>query len=1388
MIHPYARPKSGATTKLIVVGIAVGQDSWEIARRVADELSLRAVKDRLHIAIVLATQGRCEQQATLREDAAALSAEVRSELNAESCAAPTGWTEVVCQAGVTIQAGQVYFHRNGGLLELDRDRLRVKPPASGRPAAAIDHFLSSLASAKKESAVGVVLSGNGSDGTRGLRAIADAGGMTIAESAATAAEQSMPKSAASLGGVDHILPREEIALEICHHVQHMQEFDDTEDSADLNRQILIAIPQIAAAVEKHTQNDFKHYKTTTLTRRIRRRMYVLKLNCVEEYVDLLNASREEALRLFRDLLISVTSFFRDPRAFEALAKDVLKTLIQHHDSADPLRIWVPGCATGQEAYSIAILLAEMLEQSQRKLAVQIFATDLDQRALSIARTASYPIGIQSEITQPRLDKYFVKRGNRYVVTKAIREMVVFSVHNLISDPPFTKLDLVSCRNLLIYLGSHLQKKLVPLFHYATKPGGFLFLGPAETLSVNRELFRTLHTKHRIYQRRVTALDSPRTLDIPLVNLNRFSGEADDASGDVDLFRYAQQVILGEFAPQWVVVDDDGQVQTLSSDPAPFLKMSAGQFRNNIIAMAHENLRIGLRSAFSEAKKHRRRVLIEDMSVPADGGLQRVHITVQPMPELGHDAYLHLVVFHRIGTPLQVSQETSSAERSAAGEGSSRVADSSANQVIEQLELELSRTRQALERTVQELESSNEELKASNEELLSMYEEMQSANEELETSKEELQTSNESLIRINNDTRNLLRSTQIAAIFLDNEQYIRGFTPAATEIYALVESDIGRRLTEFAPIVANMPPLPDPKSLSEDPAAQEVIGQAKGRTYIRRVVPYHAPDGQNDGMVVTFNDVTELSNSQQLFKSLVDVSAQIVWIADAAGSVIEDSPSWREFTGQTFQQWIGTGWLLAVHPEDRPLTVEKWKQALHSEGTFATEYRLMHKSGEYRWTEVRAVANRSPSGEVYRWVGMNIDITERHHFQQSLELAKSQAEAANLSKSAFLANMSHEIRTPMTAILGYIDLIADQVTDPQTSSYIRTIRRNGDFLLDIINDILDLSKIEAGKLEIGQETFSPDRLIEDVHSIMNVRAKEGGIELDVEYQTPLPSLVSSDAKRLKQILINLVGNAIKFTSNGTVKIKVDYVPAAGVPADGSAPQGMLHFDIVDTGIGMSDKLIKRLFQPFCQGDASVNREFGGTGLGLAISDRLAEMLGGKISVTSELGRGSTFSVSVAVVEVDDTTDAGPALSDSSLRQPTVKRANWSIDAEILIVDDRRDIRFLSQTFLSEAGARVSEAEDGQVAIDLVQRALGNGNPYRLILLDMQMPRMDGYETAQELRRLGFTGPIIALTADAMQGDMDRCLAAGCNDYLSKPIDRQAMLHKVVHYLEQPAQGS
>ncbi|TWT64801.1 CheR family methyltransferase [Allorhodopirellula solitaria] len=1359
------------TSPPLIVGIAVGADSWSVAVQVAEslaaEISANTQADAGRaITLVFATSRAGASPSAHQSE---IESQTPDEGDTAALFAGKAWQEISSDEEVSIRAGCAYCPATGLAFEIRSGKLvAIQLPADER-AAPVDHFFASLATSRKEHAVAVVLSGTGSDGTLGLRAIGDAGGMTIAQSIDTADERSMPRSAATLGSVDHVLPPEKIAAEIWDHAQHMHEQQDAENADQLNRNIITAIPTIASAVQIHTNNDFRHYKTTTLVRRIRRRMQVLKISSVDAYVEMLKTSREESVRLFRDLLISVTAFFRDSQAFDSLARDVLTPLVEQHQGDTPLRVWVPGCATGQEPYSIAILLAEILDQNDKEASVQIFATDLDEHALTVARTGDYPIGIQDEMSADRLRRFFVKRGNRYFASKRIRDMVVFSSHNLISDPPFTKIDLVSCRNLLIYLGSHLQKKLIPLFHYAIKPGGFLFLGPAETLSVNKELFRPIHIKHRVYQRRITSLDHSAKLDFPILNLGQSDRIVGESSDEIDLFRYAQEIILGEFAPQWAVVDDEGHIQTLSSDPTPFLKMSGGRFKNNIITMAHDSIRIGLRAAFAEAKNHRRRALAEDLSLSVAGGLQRVHITVQPMPEMGEDASLHLVVFHRVGTPLQVDDDA---------EGDpprdprrNRRDDSSATQVIEQLESELARTREALERTVQELETSNEELKSSNEELLSMNEELQSANEELETSKEELQATNEMLVRSNNDIQYLQRSTHIATIFLDNELRIRSFTPAVTAIYDLLDTDIGRPLANFVSTIEPMPSLPTPDSLADNDVIENTLSSKSGRVYIRSVIPYHTPSGDHDGIVVTFVDVTQLAEAKSRLELALGAAGMAAW---------EWTPQESFWTSEVFALLgIDTGtqpsselFFSYVHPDDIDELKATWAQALDDGDTYDCEFRIVRADGETRWLQGVGEVIQDASGRVVRMYGLNWDSTREH--VQAIELRESEriATEASKSKSEFLANMSHEIRTPMTAILGYADLLQDFVESEEAKQYLQTIRRNGAYLLDIVNDILDLSKIEAGKLDIEPERFDPCQLVEDVRGIMDVRATERGLKLAVEYDGKLPTTIVSDAKRLKQILINLVGNAVKFTSEGRVNIRVRL----------DSEERLLHIEVSDTGIGMTAQQQECLFLPFSQGDASVSRHFGGTGLGLAISQRLAAMLGGEIGVSSTVGVGSTFFVRVATGDLTDVERTGYPRSSTNDPVSTlqVEDETTRLSGLVLIVDDRRDIRFLSKRLLTAAGATVDECEDGQIAVNYFHDCLKGGRCPDLILLDMQMPNLDGYETARQIRKLGYTGPIVALTADAMQGDMNECLQAGCNDYLSKPIDAKKLIGMVQRF--------
>ena len=498
----------------------------------------------------------------------------------------------------------------------------------------------------------------------------------------------------------------------------------------------------------------------------------------------------------------------------------------------------------------------------------------------------------------------------------------------------------------------------------------------------------------------------------------------------------------------------------------------------------------------------------------------------------------------------------------------------------------------------------------------------------------------------------------------------------------------------------------------------------------------------------------------------------------------------------------------VHPDDRVRCAKHYEKAMltGSSKSRSIDHRIVRTDGTTRWVRLQTKTLFSEhSGEATQIIGTLLDITQQRNFEEQLKAARDAAEAANQSKSAFVANMSHEIRTPMTAILGYADLIRDMIENPEAVSHLQTIRRNGAYLLEIINDILDLSKIEFGKLDIEMERIQPARLIEDVRSVMEVRATEGGLMLEVEYDGKLPKVIESDAKRLKQVLINLVGNAIKFTREGKVKIRVHYKSRAGQggtttshqnassvterPMDthdgGSAlldplhRYGRLQFEIIDTGIGMTEVQRERLFKPFSQGDASVTRTFGGTGLGLAISQRLAEMLGGVITASSTEGVGSTFTVTICTGNVKDIelVDYAAELADQPKQVEPTAIEPVALDCHILVVDDRRDIRFLTKRLLTRAGATVAECEDGQIAVDYVTDCLNDSNCPDLILLDMQMPNMDGYEAARALRKLGYAKPIIALTADAMQGDMNACVKAGCNDYLSKPIDADLLVRKV-----------
>ena len=613
--------------------------------------------------------------------------------------------------------------------------------------------------------------------------------------------------------------------------------------------------EVCDIIREAVGHDFRHYKTTTLSRRILRRVGVLHCASFSDYSAYLRTRPEEVQTLMRDLLIGVTSFFRDADAFAALQKIALETLIRA-DATESVRIWVPGCATGQEAYSIAMLAIECAESCGSSQQIQIFATDLNERSLSVARRGTYPAKIAEEVTPDRLERFFQRTGRQWQVTRQVRQMVAFSPHNLIADPPLSRMDLICCRNLLIYLGAHLQKKLMSVFHYALRPNGYLFLGSSETVTGHGDLFHTVDARHRIAQRRDIPVQQRASVEAGS-GMRSFGWQPAFAQASVDLGAITQRIVLDEFAPPYVIANESAQIVYLSPHADAFLQPPAGQYINSVLRMTRTDLRQGLRTAWTRAVRTRR-TAVQDVHLAEGKRREVLRLTVQPMPELGQGETSFMVVFQALAH-FEPNTEVSPATHS------------ENEPLIEHLESELNRTRDELERLVQDFEAANEELKSSNEELLAMNEELYAANEELVASKEESEASALALERINADLVNLLSSTGIATIFLDGKGLIRRFTPEATRFYNLAGTDIGRPIGHFTHRFDRMDPLPEMADLSHDSAPiTSEAHRLDGQVFLRRVTPYRIGN-RVDGMVITFIDITEQhALNARLAASLADI--------------------------------------------------------------------------------------------------------------------------------------------------------------------------------------------------------------------------------------------------------------------------------------------------------------------------------------------------------------------------------------------------------------------------------------------------------------------------------------------------------------------------------------
>lgn len=891
--------------------------------------------------------------------------------------------------GMRVEADTIYVGPPGEKVTIQEGMLAlgVMPQQRGvrNP---IDAFFKSLARDQRQDAIGIVLSGAGGDASQGVREIKECGGMVMVQDPQQAESVPMPVSAIETGQADYVLPVEAMPAALVRYVEHNSLFNDYGTEATHYQQQITAIQHL---LKFHAEYDFERYKHSTLLRRVQRRMGLLGLSDLDEYVHLLKDRPLEVETLAQDLLICVTSFFRNPDAWAALKRDVLELLVQDRPKGEPLRIWVPGCATGEEAYTMAMLITEVIGD-RRDVRAQIFATDISNHALKAARAATYPDSVVSSLTPERLRKFFVRDGDSLRVTKSIREMVVFAAHDLKGDPPFFRLDLISCRNLLIYLEREAQTHILQQFHFALNPGGYLFLGSSETASRYEEGFDVVDPHARIYRR---VGEGPRGGLMIRDSLSNYSRRLRpprlSQTTAPSLRELAAQVFWQQSKSVVLLLNDKLQPVYVGGSTEPFLQIPEGEQRYTVYELLRSGIQLKLRVAIqaleneSEARFDRATVRqADDSTILARGLVRKVNLEGQS------------------GELIYVQLEEQPSFESAHESIAEIPADSGQEKLVRDLERELMETREELSHTIEQLEQANEELRAANEEAMSVNEELQSGAEELEASREELQSLNEELTTLNaqleeklrelenanNDLANLIASTRIAVVFLDTEFRIRNFTPEAVELFHLIRTDIGRPISDLVHKFTDEHFLEDAREVLKTltPIQREVPSEDQ-RLFIRRLLPYRTHDNRIEGVVATFQDITsrklieeELAAQREQLRLVTDAMPALIAYIDRderyrfANAQYEqwfDIPV-AEVIGQSIREVLGS----AVYEKIRPSV----QRALAGEYVF-WEGELPYAHGSPRYVHVEYIPNVAPSGDVLGYYALIQDVTERQHAEE-----------------------------------------------------------------------------------------------------------------------------------------------------------------------------------------------------------------------------------------------------------------------------------------------------------------------------------------------------------------------------------------------------------------------
>ena len=991
--------------------------------------------------------------------------------------------------GVLALADHVYTIQPGAALELVGGCFRVSARGA-EPREVINEFFRSLAADQGSRAVGIVLSGTGSDGTEGLRAIREHGGLTLAQAPETAKYDGMPAAAIAAGVVDHVLPVAQMLRAVLEHAQqspHRMPPPETGPPVPVSglqtptaalltdEQVAAFIAPVCEILERATGHDFSQYKQGTVLRRLRRRLFDRQPETMEDYLELLASDPQEPMLLANDLLIGVTQFFRDAEALEFLAAHVLPNILETARADGGVRIWVPGCATGEEAYSIGILVIEGLEALGTSLPVQIYATDIDTDAIAVARRSLYPATIAEHVSEARLARFFSHEDDQYRVSREVREMCIFSEHSLIRDPPFLNLDLVSCRNVLIYMDAALQKRVVSILHYALRPSGYLFLGLSESLAAHSELFETVDKQYRVFKRidRVRRPQLPPPVRIvPRPAPQLVHAPARSAPQELEINAAFERLMLQEYVPPSVVVNERGDVLCVAGLTGRYLQPPAGVLTTNILDLAHSSLRIELRAALHAAARTHTKVIRDGVPVELDDTTQLLRITVRPMA--------------RIKPPLFVVILQTRTEHGGVLDEPDALGPDGA---MEQLESELRTTRADLRTTIEELESANEALKSSNEELLSTNEEMQSANEELQSSQEELKSLNEELATVNaelsrkvdelgqanSDLQNLFSATDVATVFLNRELRVTKFTPAAKQLFRLIAADVGRPIADLAQRFVDLDLAADTREVlrSLAPVERQVQTLDGHAWYLLRIIPYRTQADAIAGAVVTLADISGIKRaefqrlaSERKYRNLFESIDEGFCVVEVLFDTAENPVDYRFIeVNKAFEQQLGVAHVVGRRMREITATHEEhWFQTFGQVAKTGDPLRIeLSSAAQGRHYDVYAFRTGAPEQQ---WVAVLLnDITERKQREVEREQLLDQLREAQAQLSQDLDGMSrlHKIGS-LFLEEGNLEAVLNEIVDAAISV------SRADF-----GDI-QLLDGESGKSVVAAQRGLPDELL------------------------------------------------------------------------------------------------------------------------------------------------------------------------------------------------------------------------------------------------------------------------------------------------------------------------